>query len=170
MRKILATLGGVALALAGALVAVPAQAEIVPDDLGFIDKQSCEDDGGIFYKVKVDWNYKYVDAAGNTRVSVNPLVIRRPDADAGPAADAGVDLNYRVVSRGTTVIQNQSFDGIDLDFGVDDQASFNPRNPISDAGDTFIRVVVGTDGDGLGNCPALFFIQPPGIDFRPPAP
>jgi hypothetical protein len=170
VRKILATLGGGVLALAGALVAVPAQAVVVPDDLGFIDKQTCEDDGGVPYKVKVDWNYKYVDPAGTTRVSVNPLVIKRSDADAGPAADAGVDLVYRVYSHGTTLIQSQSFDGFDLDFGVDDQASFNPRNPVSDAGDTKITVIVGTDGDGLGNCPLLTFVQPVGIQFRPPAP
>jgi hypothetical protein len=170
VRKIFATLGGGALAIAGALVAVPAQAEVVPDDLGFIETLDCEDDGGVPYTVSVDWNYKYRDAADNTRVSVNPLVIERDDGDAGPAADAGVDLTYKVFSHGTTLIQSRSFDGIDLDFAADDQASFNPRNPISDAGDTKITVIVGTDGDGLGNCPLLTFVQPVGIQFRPPAP
>ena len=166
VRKILALVIGGLLAIASLLISLPANAVIVPDDGGFIDTQTCEDGGGIPYTVSVDWNYKYVDAAGTTRVSVNPLVIERDDADAGSAADAGVDLHFDVYSHGTNQIQHVLIDGLDLDFAADDQASFNPRNPVSDANDTYIRVKVGTDGDGLGNCEWLYFVQPAGIDFR----
>jgi hypothetical protein len=159
------------LAVAGALVAVPAQAAVVPDGQGFIDTKTCEDAGEIPYTVSVDWNYRYDDPAGVRRVSVNPLVVERNDADAGPAADAGVDLRYRVYSGqpdgSLVLIQDLSFDGLDLDFAADDQASFNPRNPRSRALVTRILVTVGTDGDGLGNCPVLTFRQPVGIGFNP---
>ena len=78
-------------------------------------------------------------------------------------------VRYRVYSNGISKIQDRSFDGVDLDFAADDQASFNPRNPRSNANDTKITVIVGTDGDGLGNCTLLTFVQPAGIAFRLPA-
>src|SRR5215212_8080463 len=115
-----AALGGVAslaLLLGGA---TPAQAAVVPDGVGFIDTQTAEDAGGVPYTVSVDWNYKYVDAAGTTRVSVNPLVVRRDDGEAGAAADAGVDLHFDVYYSGGATIQHKVYDGLDLDFAVDD--------------------------------------------------
>jgi hypothetical protein len=165
MRRLLASLVAVVLTALGLLIATPAQAAVVPDGQGFIDTQTCEDEGGIPYTVSVDWNYRYIDPAGNTRVSVNPLVVERDDADAGAAADAAVDLHFDVYSFGTAKIQHKRTT-VDLDFAADDQASFNPRNPRSDAGDTYIRVKVGTDGDGLGSCDWLYFDQPAGIDLR----
>lgn len=166
-KRIMAAAGAAALTAGLTMLATQAQAAVVPDAQGFIDTQTCEDAGGIPYTVSVDWNYKYVDPAGTTRVSVNPLVIKRDDADAGPAADAGVDLHFDVSSNGTVRwTQHKLYNGLDLDFAADDQASFNPRNPVSNASDTFIRVKVGTDGDGLGNCPWLTFVQPAGIGLR----
>lgn len=167
MRKLLTGFSAAALTITGLIFATPAQAAVVPDGQGFIDTQTCEDAGGIPYTVSVDWNYKYDDPAGTRRVSVNPLVVSRDDGDAGPAADAGVDLHFDVSSHGTVRwTQHKVYNALDLDFAVDDQASFNPRNPVSNAADTFIRVSVGTDGDGLGNCPWLTFVQPAGIGLR----
>jgi hypothetical protein len=172
MRRILASMAGVVMVAASALVATPAHAVLVPDGVGFQDRRTCEDAGGVLYHILVDWNYKYIDAAGNRRVSVNPLLIRRPDGEAGPAADAGVDVNFDVYSGradGTFyLIQRVRYDGIDLDFGVDDSVAFNPRNPLSRALITRIKVQVGTDGDGLANCPWLTFRQPVGIGNQPP--
>lgn len=167
MRKLLTGLSAAALTLAGLALATPAQAAVVVDGQGFIDTQTCEDAGGIPYTVSVDWNYKYVDPNGTTRVSVNPLVVSRDDGEAGPAADAGLDLHFDVSSHGTVRwTQHKVYSGLDLDFGIPNQASVNPRNPVSNANDTFIRVSVGTDGDGLGNCPWLTFVQPAGIGLR----
>lgn len=167
LRAILGGTSAAAIITAGAVLATPAQADVVASELGFIDTQTCEDAGGVPYTVSVDWNYKYEDAAGVTRVSVNPLVVERDDADAGKAADAGVDLHFDVGDRGFKAnVQHKLFDGLDLDFAADDQASFNPRNPRSNAGLTQVRVKVGTDGDGLANCPWLTFVQPSGIGDR----
>lgn len=169
VRKILALVIGGALALASLLISLPANAEIVPDDGGFIDTQTCEDAGGVPYTVSAHWRFKYEDPAGKTRVSLI-FVVERDDGDAGPAADAGVDLHWDVSSHGTVRwTQHRIIDGLDLDFAADDQATINARNPISDANDTFLRVKVGTDGDGLDNCEWLYFIQPAGIEFRAPS-
>lgn len=132
------------------------------EDGGKREKLKCEDAGSVPYKVSVDWHKKYRDANLTLRVDVDNLVIRRSDADAGPAADAGVDVRMRVYSINTK-IQDLTLDGADLDFGIDDQLTLNPRNPRSRADVTRISVVVGTDGDGLGNCPLLTFYQPPGL-------
>jgi len=124
-----------------------------------------EDKGGVEYTLSVKWNYKYVDAAGTTRVSVNPLIIKRPDATAGPAEDDGVDTHWDVYS-GTSQIQHKVYDGIDLDVAADDQVTFNPKNPKSNVGVTKIRIKVGTDGDGLGSSDWVFFNQPAGLPTR----
>lgn len=165
-RKITAILAVLSGVIMSALMITPATAVTVPEGQGFIETQRCHDAGNVGYQVSVDWNYRYEDPAGNQRVSVNPLRIKRADADFPRAADAGVDLRYRVYST-NTLIQNKLFDGVDLDFGADDQASFNPRNPRSNATVTRVTVIVGTDGDGLGNCPLLTFRQPAGIGFNP---
>ena len=166
MRKILALVIGGLLAIASLLISLPANAVVEPEGYGFTDTQTCEDGGGIPYTVTADWNYKYEDPAGKTRVSLT-FMIERDDADAGPAADAGVDLHWDVSSHGTVRwTQHKVIDGLDLDFAADDQATINARNPISDANDTFLRVKVGTDGDGLDNCEWLYFYQPAGIQFR----
>lgn len=170
-RKITATLAVLAGVIMSALMITPVSAAIEADGQGFIDTQTCDDVGNVPYTVSVDWNYRYDDPANVERVSVNPLRINRDDDDAGPAADAGVDLRYRVytgnASGTVTRIQNKVYDGLDLDFAADDQATFNPRNPRARAGVTKVTVIVGTDGDGLGNCPLLTFTQPAGIGFNP---
>lgn len=167
MRKLLTGLSAAALTLAGLALATPAHAAVVPEELGFVDTQTCEDVGGVPYTVSIDWDFKYDDPAGTRRVSVNPLKIVRDDGEAGAAADAGVDLHFDVSSHGTVRwTQHKVYSGLDLDAGTDDTLYLNPRNPVSNANDTFIRVSVGTDGDGLGNCPWLTFVQPAGIGLR----
>jgi hypothetical protein len=176
MRKILYPILGVLLAVVGALFAVPAQAvaptiTTTPDGVGFIQTATVEDDGGVAYTISVDWNYKYKDPAGATRVSLNPLTITRSDselADAGLAEDSGLDVHFDVSSHGTVHwTQHVLIDNANMDAGVDNQWSYNPRNPISDASDTFIRVRVGTDGDGLGSSDFVYFYQPEGIGTKP---
>lgn len=168
LKRAGAVAGAAALTAGLSLMAVPASAAVVPEGLGFVDTQTCEDQGGVPYTVSVDWNYKYENAAGNTFVSINPLRINRDDADAGPAADDGVDLHFDVQKGAAhTNVQHKVYDGLDLDFAADDQASFNVRNTYSNAGVTRVRVKVGTDGDGLNNCPWLYFVQPAGIQDRP---
>ena len=174
-RRVLAGASSAALVAGFALVSTPAQADvdgtIVPDGVGFIETVTVEDAGGVAYDLKLDWNYKYVDAAGATRVSVNPLCVHRSDAEvigAGEPEDAGLDIHYDVSSHGTVRwTQHVLLDNVNLDAGKDNVAFFNPRNPISDAGNTFIRVKVGTDGDGLGSSRWVTFIQPAGIGLKP---
>jgi hypothetical protein len=167
---------GVALSLT-ALTVGSAQAAVpittTADDVGFIQTATVEDDGGVAYTISVDWNYKYKDPAGATRVSLNPLKITRSDSelvDAGLAEDSGLDVHFDVSSHGTVRwTQHKLIDNADMDYGVDNQWSYNPRNPISDASDTFIRVRVGTDGDGLGSSDFVYFYQPEGIGPKPAA-
>jgi len=175
MRKILGGIvAGLALIAASAL---PAQAApvvgVVADGAGFIETKKLVDDGGVAYYVSVDWNYKYEDPAGKTRVSVNPLKVYRADselAEAGEPEDAGLDLHADVSSHGTVRwTQHILIDNADMDAGADNVWTYNPRNPISDAGDTFIRVRVGTDGDGKGSSDFEYFYQPEGIGTKPAA-
>lgn len=180
-----------AIALAGAAVGtaalslgltLPAQAAIpgdgtVPDGVGFIQTKSTTDAGGVKYTISVDWNYKYV-YQGVTRVSVNPLVVYRSDANVlatGNPEDAGLDLHFDVYNSSGTQIQHRLYDGIDLDAGPDNKASFNPANPRSNANDpddpndsySYIRVKVGTDADGKGSSPWVIFPQPESIGTKP---
>jgi hypothetical protein len=161
--------GAAVAALPLSLAALPASAAIPADGPataanGWVETQSVEDGGGIKYTISVDWGSKYVDAAGNTRVSVNPLTVYRPDSTTPKfAVDDGLDLHFDVRNHGTSIIQHKVYDGLDLDVKADDQASFNPRNPISDAGNTDIRVKVGTDGDGKPSSVWVYFKQPAGL-------
>jgi hypothetical protein len=161
---------GVALS---ALFAVPAQAAVPADgivtnaDGSKTETKSVLDGGDIKYTISVKWNATYIDAAGAKRVSVNPLVVYRPDSITPAfAEDDGVDLHFDVqeLRSGSYVnIQHKLFDNIDLDVATDDQASFNPRNPKSNIDDTRIRVKVGTDGDGLPSSAWVYFVQPEGL-------
>ena len=157
----------------GLLSTVPAHAAI-PTDGTTVDPvtkavtqvQSVEDDGGVKYTISVTWVKKYYDPAGTLRVSVPSLIVYRDDADvvaAGEPEDAGLDIHFDVRNHGTTIIQHKNLDNVDLDYASDNRASFNPRNPRSDVGDTDIRVRVGTDGDGLGASDWVYFVQPEGL-------
>lgn len=175
---------GIAAGLTGLATAValtsPASATIPDDGIvaegdGFVQTKSTTDAGGVKYTISVDWNYKY-DYQGVTRVSVNPLVVYRSDANVlatGNPEDAGLDLHFDVYNGSGTQIQHKLFDAVDLDADADNQASFNPANPRSDADvedvdDTYsyVRVKVGTDGDGKGSSAWVIFPQPAGIGFK----
>jgi hypothetical protein len=158
-RRLLAGAAGVGLTAGLGLTALPAEATHGPVTI----TRNCEDAGHVPYTVTVKFNYLYRDPAGVLRVSINPMVVKRPDGTA--AEDAGVDLRLRVYS-GTTKIQDRVWDGLDLDFAAPNQATFNPRNPRSVPGVSRVLVTVGTDGDGLGNCPVQWFTQPAGLDTR----
>lgn len=183
-NRVRAILGGTlasALTVGLGLFAAPAQAAIpadgtVADGLGFIQTKSTADAGGVKYTISVDWNYKYT-YQGVTRVSVNPLVVYRSDANVlatGNPEDAGLDLHFDVYNSSGTQIQHKLFDAVDLDAAADNQASFNPANPVSNADDSddpddtfsYVRVKVGTDGDGKGSSPWVIFPQPESIGFK----
>jgi hypothetical protein len=72
-------------------------------------------------------------------------------------------VHFDVRNDGVKIIQHKVYDNIDLDVAADDQASFNPRNPVSNIGDTDVRVKVGTDGDGKPSSAWLYFVQPDGL-------
>jgi len=175
MKKALGFVSAATLSIGLGLVAIPAQADpagtITPDGVGFIETVTVEDAGGVAYNVSLDWNYKYVDPAGTTRVSINPLRVHRADAEvigAGEPEDAGLDIHFDVSSNGTVHwTQHKLLDNVDVDAGQDNVVYFNPRNPVSNADDTYVRVKVGTDGDGLGNSRWVTFVQPGGIGFKP---
>lgn len=137
----------------------------------FTQTASVEDAGGVLHTFTVDWVKKYKDPAGATRVSVPSLVDKRTDADtvdAGESADAGEDIHFDVSSHGTVFwTQHKNLDGVDLDDYTDDQVTLNPRNPISDAGDTYIRVRAGVDGDGAASSRFVYFVQPDGVGVVP---
>lgn len=173
LKRAGAVAGAAALTAGLSLMATPASAAVVPEGVGFVETVTLTDDGGVPYTVSVDWNYKYKDPAGTIRVSVPDITIKRSDSaviDAGEPEDAGLDVHYDVSSHGTVRwTQHVNLDNVDMDAGVDNQWTKNPRNPISDAGDTFIRVRVGTDGDGLGSSDFYYFYQPEGIGTKPAA-
>lgn len=157
-------------ALPFTLAALPAQAAPPVDgivtnaDGSKTETKSVLDGGDIKYTISVKWNNTYIDAAGTKRVSVNPLVVYRPDSlTPAFAQDDGLDLHFDVRNDGVTIIQHKVYDNIDLDVAADDQASFNPRNPKSNIDDTDIRVKVGTDGDGLPSSAWVYFVQPEGL-------
>ena len=182
MKKILTVIFVAIASLALALVALPAQAAIpvdgtVAEGQGFVVTKSTVDAGGVKYTISVDWNKKYV-YQGVTRVSVNPLVVYRSDANVlatGNPEDAGLDLHFDAVNSSGTIIQHKVFDAIDLDAEADNQASFNPANVRSNANDpddpddpfSYYRVKVGTDADGFGSSQWVIFDQPSGIGFAP---
>jgi hypothetical protein len=194
MNRIKKVVGGTAAALllgaGGALLSTPAHAAdpavvppggfsagtVTPDGDGFIVTKRAVDEGGVVYKISVDWNYKYV-YQGVTRVSVNPLVVYRTDeavTSVGSPEDAGLDLHFDVYNSSGTQIQHRLYDAVDLDYGADNKASFNPANPrsnadVADVDDSYsyIRVKVGTDADGKGSSPWVIFPQPEGIQLKP---
>jgi hypothetical protein len=138
--------------------------------------KSTVDEGGVKYTISVKWNYKYV-YQGVKRVSVNPLVVYRSDANVlatGNPEDAGLDLHYDVYNSSGTQIQHKLFDAVDLDANADNQASFNPANPRSNANDpddpddpySYVRVKVGTDADGKGSSPWVIFAQPENLPTK----
>jgi hypothetical protein len=174
---------GLAVLGAGALFATPAQAAI-PADGVYVDTdtdgagpldtadgsilvvKTAKDDGGIPYHFAVKWVKKYRDPAGTLRVSVPSLVVYRSDGDVtakGQPEDAGADIHFDVRDHGTTIIQHKNLNNVDLDAAADNRVTFNPRNPVSDVGDTDIRVRAGTDGDGLGASDWVYFVQPEGL-------
>lgn len=185
IRKILVGgIGAAALVLTSLVTTGSAQAApVVVDTTGvvtvdngdgtFTQTASVEDEGGVLHTFTVKWVKKYKDPAGATRVSVPSLVDKRTDADtveAGESADAGEDIHFDVSSHGTVRwTQHKNLDGVDLDESTDDQVTLNPRNPLSDANDTFIRVRAGVDGDGAASSRFVYFVQPEGVGI-PTAP
>jgi hypothetical protein len=183
VRKIAAsTLGVGALVAVGLLGATPAQAAPVVDESGVVTNPvaadgsitqtaAVEDEGGVLHTFTVKWAKKYKDPAGAIRVSVPSLVDVRTDEDtteAGESADAGEDIHFDVSSHGTVFwTQHKNLDGVDLDDATDNQVTLNPRNPISDAGDTYIRVRAGVDGDGKKSSRFVYFVQPEGVGVVP---
>ena len=177
LRAILGGTSAAALIAAGAVLATPAQAaplvitEPTAADGSITQHATVEDGGGVAHTFTIVWQKKYKDPAGATRVSVPSLVDKRTDADtvdAGESADAGEDVHFDVSSHGTVRwTQHKNLDGVDLDEGTDDQVTFNPRNPISDANDTFIRIRAGVDGDGAASSAFVYFYQPEGVGVTP---
>jgi hypothetical protein len=168
-KKILAGASALALGAGLSLAAVPAQAVIVPEGNGFVETKKAVDAGGVVHNVSVDWNYLY-NFQGKTRVSVNPLKVVRTDEavlKTGNPEDAGLDLRFDVYYSGGSTLQTRVYDGIDLDEGADNQVSVNPANPLDRPGISSIRVKVGTDADGLGDSPWIYFRQPSGVSFQP---
>ena len=171
LRKIFAVLTGAALALTlgvGAANADSAGTIVTNADGSKTETVAgIPDAGGVKHTFKVTWGKKYKDPAGTIRVQAYDLKVIRSDAATeagGEPADAGADVYFRVSSHGTVRwTQNKVYDGIDLDFSTDDQVTFNPRNPVSDVGDTFIQIKAGVDGDGLGNTRWVTFVQPVGL-------
>jgi hypothetical protein len=157
-----------------ALTSAPAQAAIPTDGTttdpvtGAVTQvKSAVDKGGVKHTFKIVWTKEYKDPVGKIRASVPTLTDYRSDeltVAGGESADAGEDVIFAVSSHGTVRwTQYKNFDGIDLDDAADDQVSFNPRNPVSDEGKTFIKIQAGVDGDGAGNTPFVYFYQPAGL-------
>lgn len=177
-------LSAAALTLGGfAATAAPASAAPVVNTAGVVTQPtaadgsitqtaSVEDEGGVLHTFTVKWVKKYKDPVGKERVSVPSLVDKRTDADtieAGESADAGEDIHFDVSSHGTVFwTQHKFLNGVDLDDATDDQVTLNPRNPISDANDTYIRVRAGVDGDGADMSRFVYFVQPDGVGVKPP--
>jgi hypothetical protein len=175
MRKFLSMIAATGLIGAGALIATPAQADVDGVQTGpaggpIVETVTVEDAGGIPHKISIKWNYKYRDAANALRVSVSDLKIVRSDSAVighGQPEDAGEDIHFDVSSHGTVRwTQHKVYDGLDLDAAADNSVTLNPRNPLSDAGNTFVRIQVGTDGDGLGNTRWVIFTQPGGLNTK----
>lgn len=173
-KRVAATVGAVALPIA-LLGVLPAHADVDgtqspgPTAGSIIETVSVKDAGGVQYDLSIQWNNRYNDAAGTLRASVNPLKIHRSDVqviDAGEPEDAGLDLHFDVINPSGTIIQHRVYDDINLDDGADNVASFNPRNPKSDADAAKVRVKVGTDGDGLGSSRWVIFYQPAGLPIK----
>jgi hypothetical protein len=195
-KRIFTGIVGLAVILLGLLFAAPAQAvpntasSVSSTPIGAIDHDNdattadvdlggvlqtatCRDGGDIAYKITLKWNYLYVDAAGVTRASLSNLVISR--AWDSRADDEGIDLHFDVYQNppGTqplVQIQHKLYDGLELIEGSgtarDHTVAFNPRNPISNPADSFLRIKVGTDNDGKTNCPWIYFIEPSGLKLN----
>jgi hypothetical protein len=165
MRKILTALSASAIIAAGALIASPAQA-VIPTEIR--QSGACNDGGGVLYQARIQWNYTYVDHAGNTRASVNPLQFGTGEDTDGAAIDNRVRA-YSWHSSDSTLHKIQDrihFEGEDgNDSELVNDVQVNPKNPLSAPLKSKVTVVLGTDGDGLGNC-KITFLQPDGLPLK----
>jgi len=166
MRKIITTLVGAgALVATGALTALPAHS-VIPTEIR--QSRSCSDGGGVLYQARIQWNYTYIDRAGTRRASVNPLQFgTSEDTD-----EAGIDNRIRVysfhVSDGLLhKIQDRiHYEGEDSNTDpLTNDVQANPKNPTDHPLHSQVTLVLGTDGDGLGNC-KVSFVEPDGLPFK----
>jgi len=167
MKKLIASVAGVGLTAAGALLAVPAHAAgaaPIPgteDNTYVVQSQTVTDAGGQDFTITVRWDETYKTAAGNYRVTVPYIKINAVgvDEDKDAAGDGGVDGRWRVYdgyADGHTVkIQDFTFDG------WNDPVTVNPKNPLNRPNVSKIVVSgVGVDDDGFAGAPTVTFLQP----------
>lgn len=176
IRRILASVGAGALIALGlgavtpASAVVPADGVVVQKDAagnvtGVTETKTVKDAGGVPHTIQAKWGKKYKDPVGKIRVVLS-FTVYRSDAlteAGGEPADAQEDVHWDVSSHGTVRWTQHKYVTVDLDDAADNQASFNARNPVSDANDSFLRVAAGVDGDGAANSPFAYFYQPEGL-------
>jgi hypothetical protein len=114
----------------------------------------CVDKGGVWWQTVIKWGTPYLETStGTVRIPVD-FVGWTTNARTIPTDS----MVYSYGPDGTLQSQQALTASIDYAAGTRYQAR-NPRNPPSGPGLSKIRVVLGKDGDGLGNC-AVTSIQP----------
>lgn len=163
LRGLLAAL--VAAAFAFALTGSSAQAAPVG---GVNQSRACTDGGGVLYQARLHWNYRYTDHAGNERASVDPLQFGTSEDTDGAAIDNRVRVySWHDSDSALHKIQDRiHFEGEDgNDSPLVADVSMNPKNPLDFVGKSKVTLVIGTDGDGKGNC-KVEFLEPEGLIFK----
>ena len=164
MRKLIPTLAVSAGIALSALVAGPAQAA---DPVAIPQTRSCSDGSGVNYTATISWNYWYRDRNNTRRASVSDLDFGTNEDTDGAAIDNRLRVySFHVADGLLHKIQDRiRYEGeTDNDAGLVDE-TLNPKNPTDHPGHSQVTLVLGTDGDGLGNC-KVTFVEPFGLDFK----
>jgi hypothetical protein len=114
----------------------------------------CADKGGVWWQTLIKWGRPYLEVSTGT--------VRVPVDYVGWTTNARtIPTDSMVYSYGPDgTLQSQQALSATIDYvGGTRYSARNPRNPISGPGLSRIRVVLGKDGDGLGNC-AVTSTQP----------